>query len=127
MSKVIEEVTEKSASATLTEGGNARWMAPELIEGNTPTIEADTYSYAMAILELLTGKHPFSDCKTTAAVIYEIVLHKRMPSRPQVLQAWLSDGLWELMGACWQEDAASRPSMAQVTSYIQAMEERTFT
>uniref|UniRef100_A0A8H7Y2H7 Protein kinase domain-containing protein n=1 Tax=Psilocybe cubensis TaxID=181762 RepID=A0A8H7Y2H7_PSICU len=126
MSKVIEEVTEKSASATLTAGGNARWMAPELIEGSTPTVEADTYSYAMAILELVTGKHPFADCKTTAAVIYEIVVHKRMPSRPEALQYWLSDGLWELLCACWQTDAASRPSMAQVTSYIQAMEEMAF-
>lgn len=127
MSKVIEEVTEKSASATLTAGGSARWMAPELIEGNTPTIEADTYSYAMAILELLTGKHPFSDCKTTAAVICEIVVHRRTPSRPEAaLQSWLSDGLWELMCACWQKDATSRPSMAHVTSCIQAIEKRTF-
>lgn len=123
MSKVIEEVTEKSASVTLTAGGSARWMAPELIEGKSPSIEADTYSFAMAILELLTGKHPFSDCKTTAAVICEIVVNHKTPPRPEVaLQSWLSDELWELMCACWQKEASSRPSMAQVTSTIQLLQ-----
>ncbi|KDR81397.1 hypothetical protein GALMADRAFT_89278 [Galerina marginata CBS 339.88] len=123
MSKVIEEVTERSASATLTAGGSARWMAPELIEGKAPSVEADTYSYAMAILELLTGKHPFSDCKTTAAVIYGIVVLNRTPPRPEgALGTWFSDDLWDLMCQCWVKDSSSRPSMAEVTSFIELIE-----
>lgn len=123
MSTIIEEVTERSASATLTAGGSARWMAPELIEGSAPTIEADTYSYAMAILELLTGKHPFADCKTTAAVIYSIVVHKKTPPRPEVsVEMWLSDELWDIMCQCWVKDSSFRPSMAQVMDGIRAIE-----
>jgi serine/threonine protein kinase len=120
MSKVIEEVTERSASATLTAGGSARWLAPELIEGKAPTMEADAYSYAMAILELLTGKHPFSDCKRDAAVIYGIVVLKKTPARPEEKEAskWLSDDLWDLMQRCWHKDAASRPPMGEVASSI---------
>jgi serine/threonine protein kinase len=62
MSKVIEDVTERSASATLTAAGSARWLAPELIEGaiSSPEKPSDVYSYAMAILELLTMKHPYA-------------------------------------------------------------------
>jgi serine/threonine protein kinase len=124
MSKVIEEVTEKSASATLTAGGSARWLAPELIEGKAPTMEADTYSYAMAILELLTGKHPFADCKRDAAVIYGIIVLKKTPVRPEEKETsrWLSDALWDLMQRCWHKDAASRPSMREVASSISQLE-----
>ncbi|KAF8906038.1 TKL/TKL-ccin protein kinase [Gymnopilus junonius] len=123
MSKIIEEVTERSASATLTAGGSARWMAPELIEGSAPTVEADTYSYAMAILELLTGKHPFADCRTTAAVICSIVVHKKTPPRPEVsVGTWLSDELWDIMCKCWAKDYSSRPSMAHVTDGVREIE-----
>jgi serine/threonine protein kinase len=124
MSKVIEEVTERSASATLTAGGSARWLAPELIEGKSPTREADVYSYAMAILELLTGKHPFSDCKRDAAVIYGIVVLKKTPIRPEEEETsrWLSDTLWDLMQRCWHKDAIYRPSMIEVASTISQLE-----
>ncbi|KAF6742353.1 TKL/TKL-ccin protein kinase [Ephemerocybe angulata] len=69
MSKLVEEVTEKSASATLTAAGSARWLAPELIEGSisSPTPATDTYSFAMAILELVTGKYPFAERKRDAS------------------------------------------------------------
>lgn len=123
MSKIIEEVTEESASATLTAGGSARWMAPELIEGKSPSMEADTYSYAMAILELLTGKRPFADCKSTAAVIRHIVVLKQIPQRPETLTGtWLSDELWNLMCSCWAKEFTSRPSMAQVKDRLKAIE-----
>ena len=110
MSKVIEEVTEKCASETLTSAGNVRWLAPELIEGivSSPTMAADTYSYAMAILELLTGKHPFSDRKRDASVIHDIVVLKKTPHRPKEETCiWLTDDLWRLMQACWHKDGLS--------------------
>lgn len=125
MSKLIEEVTETSASATLTASGSARWLAPEVIEGkvSSPTMAADTYSYAMAILELLTGKHPFADYRRDAQVIFSIVVQKQTPPRPVDNGAclWLSDGLWSLMQGCWHKDAQSRPTMAQVTSHMTEM------
>lgn len=112
MSKVIEDVTARSASVTLTESGSARWLAPELIEGliATPTKAADTYSFAMAILELITGKHPFSNRKRDASVIHDVVVKKSIPPRPD----GLSDALWSLMEECWRRNSDERPTMAQV-------------
>lgn len=127
MSKVIEEVTERSASATLTASGSARWLAPELIEGliSSPTKEADTYSYAMAILELFTGKHPFSHRRRDASVIHDIVVLKKTPPRPENADVGvgLSDALWVLMQQCWYAHAQSRPSMGQVAACIQEIED----
>ncbi|KAF9479740.1 kinase-like protein [Pholiota conissans] len=122
MSKIIEEVTEKSASATLTAGGSARWLAPELIEGSSPTMGADTYSYAMAVLELLTERQPYADIKRDAAVIHDIIFLKRTPSRPhRGTTQWLSDALWDLMQQCWHQDSLTWPSMAEVTAALQVM------
>ncbi|KAF8803631.1 TKL/TKL-ccin protein kinase [Phlegmacium glaucopus] len=125
MSKLIEEVTETSASATLTTSGSARWLAPEVIEGkvSSPTMAADTYSYAMAILELVTGKHPFADHRRDAQVIFSIVVQKQTPPRPvdDGASLWVSDGLWSLMQGCWHKDAQSRPSMTQVASRLMEM------
>jgi len=116
MSTVIEEITEKSASATLTAAGSARWLAPELIEGSitSPTAHADTYSFAMAMLELLTGKHPYAHRKRDASVIHDIVVLKQMPPRP--LAECLTDDMWVLMQECWSPNAASRPPMRDVAS-----------
>lgn len=128
MSKVIEEVTEKSASATLTAAGSARWLAPELIEGSvsSPTYAADVYSFAMAVLELLTGKHPYAHRKRDASVIHDIVVLKKMPPRPDVSPVELPDSLWELMTDCWASEAPQRPQMAAVADRMKVIEENVF-
>jgi serine/threonine protein kinase len=128
MSKVIEEVTEKSASLTLTISGSARWLAPELIEGviTSPTKEADTYSYAMSVLELLTGKHPFSHRRSDASVIHDVVVLKRTPPRPKEANVlpWLTDELWKFLEECWLSDPTSRPTMIQISTSISEIEIR---
>jgi serine/threonine protein kinase len=126
MSKVIEEVTEKSASVTLTTSVSARWLAPELIEGviTSPTKGTDAYSYAMAILELLTGKHPFSHRRRDASVIHDVVVLKRTPPRPKEADviAWLTDDLWKLLEECWRADPTSRPSMTRISITMSKLE-----
>ncbi|KAF4576900.1 hypothetical protein EYR36_000501 [Pleurotus pulmonarius] len=117
MSKIIEEVTEQLASVTLTTSGSARWLAPELIEGNinSPTKATDSYAFAMTALELLTGKHPYANQKRNAAVIHEKVVKRLLPPRPQDTDAdkWISNDLWELMLNCWQP-AEDRPSLTDI-------------
>ncbi|KAF9001995.1 kinase-like domain-containing protein [Cyathus striatus] len=103
MSKIVEEVTEKSASATLTEAGSARWLAPELIEG----------LYHLQ-------QHRRIHRKRDASVIHDIVVLKKTPVRPtEDACKWLTDGLWRLMQSCWCNDAGLRPPMSSVASEIQ--------
>lgn len=119
MSKIIEDVTERTAFSTLTEGGSARWLAPELIEGRAARgKEADVYSFAMAVLELLSEKHPYPECKLDAQVIHRIVVQNVPPERPKnkAAEVWLSDDLWNLLQHCWHKDATGRPSMKEVSA-----------
>lgn len=126
MSKVIEEVTEVNSSLTLTEGGSARWLAPEVIEGKAPSEKADVYSFAMSILELITGKHPYEECRRDAQVIRSIIVLSSLPMRPKsaAVDTWLSDDLWNLMQECWQRDISARPSMSEVAQRIGEIERR---
>ncbi|EIN07639.1 kinase-like protein [Punctularia strigosozonata HHB-11173 SS5] len=121
MSKIIEEVTETIASATLTTSGSARWLAPELIEGTapSPTYQSDIYSFGMTMLECVTLKHPYSHCKRDAMVIYEIVTAKRSPPRPEGAEFdhILTDEWWAVMESCWT-DAQHRPTMAHIANSL---------
>ena len=123
---MIEEVTEINASLTLTEGGSARWLAPEVMEGKAPNKEADVYSFAMSILELMTGKHPYEECKRDAQVIRNVIVLSSLPTRPKnvVADAWIFDDLWDLMRGCWQREALARPSMSEVSRRIGEIERR---
>jgi serine/threonine protein kinase len=129
MSKVIEDVTDKSASATLTAiEGSARWLAPELIEGSalSPTKASDVYSFAMAMLELVTTKRPYSDRKRDASVIHDITVKKRTPAFPGDPEArkWLNAGMWRLMEDCWNNSSVERPQMPDVAERMKDVEEK---
>ncbi|TFK67876.1 kinase-like protein [Pluteus cervinus] len=125
VSKLVEEITDQAATETLSNCGSARWLAPELMDGTMmrASCATDTYSFAMAILELLTGKHPFPHVKTDTAVICNIVMkrvpHPRPESPPEIIGHWLSDELWSLMECCWS--LGTRPSMHEVVTRLSSM------
>ncbi|KAJ3560551.1 hypothetical protein NP233_g10763 [Leucocoprinus birnbaumii] len=126
MAKVLEDVTKTSASTTLQSMGCARWMAPEIVEGDPPSKASDTYSFAMAILELLTKKHPLSELKNDIAVIRTMAqskAHEIRPTRPtdDVVKQWLTDELWSLMQQCWQAPE-QRPTMEIVSTQLQEIQ-----
>ncbi|KII88869.1 hypothetical protein PLICRDRAFT_175127 [Plicaturopsis crispa FD-325 SS-3] len=94
---------------------SGNWLSPEIIEGSVSSIttQADTYSYAMATLELLTLRRPYSHRKRDAAVIRDVVINKEHPPRPPALR---NDALWKLLKECWSFDPEARPTMATVAS-----------
>ncbi|KAJ6514551.1 kinase-like domain-containing protein [Mycena vulgaris] len=86
------------------QGGSLRWMAPELF-----TIYN---AFGCLCVELYTGRIPFSNVSSEAAVMLSVLSGKR-PERPTG-QAAMSDALWDLVIACWAHDPPSRPSMQTV-------------
>ncbi|PBK82444.1 kinase-like protein, partial [Armillaria gallica] len=58
--------------------GSTRWLAPEYIDPKVAIDWAyitarDIYAYGCTIVEILTGKPPFSEIKNEAAVIHEVM------------------------------------------------------
>lgn len=128
MSKVVEDVTEQAASATLTKQGSVRWLAPELIEGDTssPTQACDVYSFGITIYECITLEIPFKHIKRDAQVIHRLMQDKIKPLRPSGPSAdrWITDDLWQLMLDCWEFEPDKRPLMSSVAQRMATIEQQ---
>ncbi|KAH3761228.1 dihydrolipoamide succinyltransferase [Pelomyxa schiedti] len=58
--------------------GTPCWMAPEVVQMQTPTSACDIWSLGSTIIELLTGDPPYHDCPMQAAM-YRIVMDDHPP------------------------------------------------
>ncbi|KAF9027827.1 kinase-like protein [Hymenopellis radicata] len=83
----ISLTVETKAPGTTARGhGAIRWMPPEMMNGALfqPLYLAarDVYSFGCTIIEIHTGRPPFSDIQTDVAVMSAVLINKRMPARP---------------------------------------------
>ena len=119
---IVEEITGKAISKTVSTGDGVRYSAPELLESNNvpPTTHSDTYSFAMLIYECMAEEAPFSNITRDAAIIHARISKKQCPPRPdgEVERKRVSDGLWDLVMRCWSITQDRRPTMDDVHSFF---------
>ncbi|KAK0231906.1 hypothetical protein EDD85DRAFT_849193 [Armillaria nabsnona] len=101
--------------------GSIRWLAPEYIDPKAVIDQGyitarDIYAYGCTVIEIFTGKPPFSDIKNEAAVIHMVMAGKFLP-RPQHL---LQDGLWSLVMACLTASPSQWPIAEQIPKVLVA-------
>ncbi|KZP13822.1 kinase-like protein [Athelia psychrophila] len=124
LSAVIEQITGTPAVDALIAAGCEPWLAPELIDRSitSPSMLADTYSFAMSMMELLAGD---GILQTFPQVLQETrrtaSMHLPRPDSPEALY-WLTDSLWSLMQQCWVLDPLSRPSMDDVALSLMSLD-----
>jgi len=123
-------MTESTISKTVSSGGIVRYLAIELIEdpSGRATMNSDTYSFAMLILECITEEAPFSSLSRDQAVVHARVAKRQSPPRPgtrledskdpENLKNCVSDELWDLMTRCWSEKPEDRPTMEYVHRFF---------
>ncbi|KAF9259563.1 kinase-like protein, partial [Marasmius fiardii PR-910] len=109
--------------------GSIRWMAPEIyaitdgVNNNKNTKEdktpRDIYAFACTVLEIMTGKPPFSEFLIDAAVIYQVSVRRIRPERPA--EGWCPDHIWKLVEVCWDEDPLKRPRAKALHSYLESL------
>ena len=64
--------------STLQEGpaisiiGTPEFMAPEMYSDDGYTAKVDIYAFGMCLLEIATGKHPFSECQNAAQIFKKV-------------------------------------------------------
>ncbi|TDL14605.1 kinase-like protein, partial [Rickenella mellea] len=85
--------------------GVPNWMAPEIIELKGASTASDIWSLACTVIELLTGKPPYSDVGNCQAVMYRIV-EDDMPPIPEDCSETLKD----FLHLCFQKDPSKRPN-----------------
>lgn len=119
-------IIEPSEFTSVKTAGACRWTGPEIM--NPPedttyaddsialfTKESDVYAYAMTVLEIFTGKIPFSQKKNDSSVIF-YVLDGGRPELPLFLKEQQSIG--ELVQECWQQDPSRRPTSRAVNQRL---------
>jgi serine/threonine protein kinase len=101
-----------------------RWKSPELMttrldENGLPvsqvTTGIDVWAFAMTVVEILTGRIPFSDIRNDAKVVLA-VMEGHHPERSHCPQ--INDKIWETLESCWDLSTMKRPSMAMLSQFF---------
>ncbi|KAF5363231.1 hypothetical protein D9758_008382 [Tetrapyrgos nigripes] len=100
-------------------GGTMRWLAPEVFLPNQfpncSKLARDVYAFGCTVLEVITGREPFSEPRLPDAAVMTAVIRGERPARSQG-NPWCTDALWALIEECWTHDAAIRPSAKRARS-----------
>ena len=72
----------------------------------------------VASTQILSGKVPFSDLKTSWVVVQAVWEGKR-PPRP--VHPSCKDGLWTLIQRCWDQDPRLRPEISEVSQSLSSV------
>ncbi|KAF8603726.1 kinase-like protein [Ceratobasidium sp. AG-I] len=124
---ILSNGTLAFSATTNVGGGTLRWMAPELLasteDGNvqpaTRTMQTDIYALGMTILEIVTGKVPYSEYLQDLGIIRALD-RKKPPVRPKefVSTNEQANAVWTLLLRCWDHDAATRPDASSVLTSV---------
>ena len=111
-----------------------RWSAPEVLNGDNPTIESDVFSFGMTMFEVRrcrsTLNAPLAHCRLLLIQVFDgppfsgksdykaaaEILRGNRPPRPE--HPSCTDDLWALMKRCWDKDLHSRPSALEISQTL---------
>ncbi|KAG8787960.1 hypothetical protein FRC12_015078 [Ceratobasidium sp. 428] len=108
-------------------GGTARWMAPELIKREDEnaadrSMQADIYAFGMTILEVMTGRKPYSEYRREPMATLAATEGKH-PRRPEEIstQTRFGDERWNVMMACWNMVPDYRPDAQLLNTMLASL------
>lgn len=93
--------------------GSPYWMAPEVIQMETPTQASDIWSLGITVIELLTGAPPYIDMNPLSAM-YHIASANTMPELPEKISVELRD----FLTLCLNMDPNQRPTAAELQKHV---------
>ncbi|KAJ8591220.1 kinase-like protein [Rhizopogon salebrosus TDB-379] len=100
---------------------NVRWAAPENFiipedeeSASSPQLPSDIYSFGCIMLQVLTGKVPYSECRSDHQVVV-LILRGKKPARP--VNPYVENSLWDFIQRCWR-DAEHRHSAEVVVEFV---------
>ena len=100
-------------------------MSPELLnpdlfgfKNSRPTNESDCYALGMVVLEVLSGRRPFTSDQDY--VVMRKIMNGGRPGRPGGPEgAWFTDDLWRMLEQCWAARPESRPRIQAVLEHLE--------
>ncbi|KAG8891895.1 hypothetical protein FRB99_003257 [Tulasnella sp. 403] len=101
--------------------GSLPFQSPELWEGASRTRATDVYAFGMTIYQVLSGKVPFEQYKTHAALLGAILKRGEVPPKtPDASPSGMSyERYWGIAERCWNREADERPTMSTILDSLQ--------
>ena len=87
-------------------------MAPEMYNDTGYTEKVDIYAFGMCLLEITTGKHPYSECQNAAQIYKKVTAGTKPDGLKDVEEKVVQD----VILLCLQE-AESRPTAAELLQH----------
>eukprot|EP00887_Chlorella_sp_A99_P006974 scaffold2.g6974.t1 len=112
-SKKLEEMVTLETGGSKSVKGTPYWMAPEVIQQTGHGREADIWSVACTVIEMATGKPPWSNCGSQVAAMFHIASSKGPPTIPEHLSAECKDFLYLCFNRSWK----SRPPATRLLEH----------
>ncbi|KAF1314608.1 Serine/threonine protein kinase, partial [Globisporangium splendens] len=94
--------------------GATHWRSPEYLQGGRPSLASDIYSFAMCILEAVTGDIPWG-CNMVDAVVKFNVKKGKIPVRPESM----TDKQWKLIEMMTTSDPSKRVKIREVVEKLE--------
>ncbi|KAL0080936.1 kinase-like domain-containing protein [Phycomyces blakesleeanus] len=95
-----------------TVSGTPNWMAPEVIELKGASTKADIWSLGCTLVELVTGKPPYSDLIAMSAMFR--IVEDEYPPLPENVSMEMQD----FLVCCFQKDPKDRPTASQLKEHV---------
>uniref|UniRef100_K3W5P3 Protein kinase domain-containing protein n=1 Tax=Globisporangium ultimum (strain ATCC 200006 / CBS 805.95 / DAOM BR144) TaxID=431595 RepID=K3W5P3_GLOUD len=93
--------------------GAVHWKSPEYLAGGRPSFASDVYSFAMCILEAVTGDIPWGS-NMDSAVVKLLVKKGTIPTRPEMM----NNKQWNLIELMTKQDPSERVKMPFVVDKL---------
>ncbi|CAD6230172.1 unnamed protein product [Miscanthus lutarioriparius] len=100
----------RTVSSTRPIGGTPAFMAPEVARGQEQGPAADVWALGCMVIEMATGRAPWSDMDDLLAAIHQIGYTDAVPEVP----AWLSAEAKDFLAGCFERHASARSTAAQL-------------
>ncbi|KAL6046584.1 Myotubularin-like phosphatase domain [Balamuthia mandrillaris] len=96
---------------------NPVWLAPEILRGGEYNTKADVYGFGVVLWEMLTGK----DFLHKLRFLSEMEDYILSGEREEIPDCKIPE-YEQLLKECWQDDPAQRPTFADITKRLSAMQ-----
>ncbi|KAG8756618.1 hypothetical protein FRC12_010509 [Ceratobasidium sp. 428] len=122
---ILEQGTMQFTETVKQNGFTPRWTAPEILDEREvrQSKEADVYALGMTVLEVITGRVPYSHINNTVTLIKAVAIKHEIPKRPEDIpsDSKHGDALWSLLQRCWKYKIESRPKADQVAETMKGI------
>ncbi|KAG1886578.1 kinase-like domain-containing protein [Suillus subluteus] len=119
---VLPLLGQSHLAATSIHPGAIPYAAPELLSddvGDLPLEKTDIYSFGCVMLQILSGRHPWSEVtsQNPELRIYGLICRGHSPQRPTSHPA-IMDSDWDIIQKCLQFKFELRPSADEVFDLV---------